>query len=398
MLASAIGLQWVSRVALLKKRVCVCVCVCLCVCVCVWVCLCVSVCRCVCLCACLSVCVESVAILAKILSRSSRKLADCWHVIMPRALPKAQLSQLSPSEKEVEAARAWIKSMDAKEINAKKASIRAFLRQNPDPKATSPTQSLENWMVFQARHKDNMKKTKSAKEFAAKHTKHTAVHWWSVEKMNMELGPDKAAHWRESNVLPTRGDKLTGNKTEKLIEYGVPLDWETCNYEDLRRLKLEIENEMAAEDLEAFGELTNPNPTATGSTGATNTEAAAPTESEKLQIRIEQLKANCRGEIEKTQKMLMTTKLVKTRCEVNNGSHYYDALTKDCTKLVGLGQKLVNILERMLLEEPDDTMMPKVIKMIDDTAKVESIVEHWAGKYGFAEQSSGKRRRVKSRG
>ena len=55
-------------------------------------------------------------------------------------------------------------------------------------------------------------------------------------------------------------------------------------------------------------------------------------------------------------------------------------------------------MERMLREEPDEKLMPKVIKMIDDAAKVESIVEHWAGKYGFAEQSSGKRRRVKSRG
>ena len=110
-----------------------------------------------------------------------------------------------------------------------------------------------------------------------------------------------------------------------------------------QHVKDPIESEMAAEDLEAFGELTNPNPTATGSTGATNTEAAIPTESEKLQIRIEQLKANCRGEIEKTQKMLMTTKLIKTRCEANNGSHYYDALTKDCTKLVSLAKKLVSI-------------------------------------------------------
>ena len=52
--------------------------------------------------------------------------------------------------------------------------------------------------------------------------------------MDAQLGHHKAAHWRNSALLPSRGDRVTGSKDRYHLEYGCPEDWEQYSEEELR--------------------------------------------------------------------------------------------------------------------------------------------------------------------
>ena len=62
--------------------------------------------------------------------------------------------------------------------------------------------------------------------------------------MDAELGHHKAAHWRNSQLLPSRGDRVTGSKDRYHLEYGCPEDWEQYSEEELRELKTRVEAEL----------------------------------------------------------------------------------------------------------------------------------------------------------
>eukprot|EP00959_Pyramimonas_sp_CCMP1952_P144452 3023848-Pyramimonas_sp.AAC.1 len=66
------------------------------------------------------------------------------------------------------------------------------------------------------------------------------VHWWSAHKMDQELGSAKGKHWRESNLLASRPDSLTGSTDEQFVEWAVPLNWERLPETDLKAMKLEF--------------------------------------------------------------------------------------------------------------------------------------------------------------
>eukprot|EP00959_Pyramimonas_sp_CCMP1952_P394307 8261989-Pyramimonas_sp.AAC.1 len=210
--------------------------------------------------------------------------------------------------------------------------------------------------------------------------------------MDRKLGPLKAASRRESGLLPSRPDRATGKTEDPFKEYGTPKDWEQITWEDMKKMLREYELETDKDTVEALNDFRS-------GAGSSNDHVPDKTETEKMAEKIETVKAHLPAEIAKLQAMVLNAKLVKTRADAS-GSKYHEALIADCAKLISQGEKLVKLLERMVLEPTNDKEMPKVISQLDDVQRKNEIVSKWASTYGLApevgpDSSSKKRRKAK---
>ena len=314
---------------------------------------------------------------------------------MPPALPKCKLSDLQPTDEELRVARESVVKLKEKEALSKKASLRAYLKQNPDNISKgNMTEMLEKFIIIQSRAKDQQKKGATTKSDESKKRKFRELHWWSQEQMEQNFGKMKAKSWMESNMLPSRPDRVTGKNEDPNKEYGVPVDCERLTESEIRALKVEFE--MQDVDGDAIEEVDAFRSGADSSAGPASTEKS---EIEKMAENIETLKANLPEEIAKLQSAVPTAKLIKTKAD-STGSKYHEALITDSAKLISQGEKLIKILERMALEPTDDTQMPKVISQLDDVKGKSETVTTWATTYGLMPEktsggggSSSKRRR-----
>ncbi len=309
---------------------------------------------------------------------------------MPAPLPKVKLSELRPSAEELRVARENIQRLKDKESLSKKACLRAYLKQNPDNVAKGDMgELLEKFVVLQSRAKENQKSLRTTQEDSKSKGKFRELHWWSQEQMDKNLGEKKATSWRESNLLPSRPDRVTGKNEDPFKEYGIPEDWEQITETELKTLKAEYELEVNAETMETLEEFKQ---------GAGSSGSGEPVEKSQLEVmaeKIEALKANLTEEIKSMQDKVLTAKLVKTKADAS-GSKYHSALIADCAKVIIQGEKMVKLLERMVLESTNDAQMPKVINQLEEVKRTFETVSQWAETYGFAPQKTGdgaKRRR-----
>ena len=143
---------------------------------------------------------------------------------MPPRLPKMMLSQMAPSDEEVKNAQRSLNNFTQKELDSRKASLRAYLKQNPE-NANLPN-ALQAFLVLQSRVKDSQKKAISTEGVSTTTAKLREVRWMAQEEMDKTIGELKAAKWRESNLLPSRPDRITGATEDPFREYGIPTDWE----------------------------------------------------------------------------------------------------------------------------------------------------------------------------
>ena len=58
------------------------------------------------------------------------------------------------------------------------------------------------------------KTTQVNKTTALREANTTDWFFWSIEKMDIEMGPAKAQHWRDSGKLKVFADSLTGSTDE----------------------------------------------------------------------------------------------------------------------------------------------------------------------------------------
>ena len=77
---------------------------------------------------------------------------------MPPSLPKGKLSGMTPSAEELAAARKSYQALNERELNSKRASLRAYLKNNGETLAKEDTVAMvEKFMVIQARAKESQK-------------------------------------------------------------------------------------------------------------------------------------------------------------------------------------------------------------------------------------------------
>ena len=65
----------------------------------------------------------------------------------------------------------------------------------------------------------------------------------------------------------------------------------------------------------------------------------------------------------------------------------------DLTKHAPKVHKVTKILEKMLVETPNDAELPKLIKTMDDCSDKHSTIMMWAERFSLAEPASKKRRK-----
>eukprot|EP00959_Pyramimonas_sp_CCMP1952_P444902 9315974-Pyramimonas_sp.AAC.1 len=132
--------------------------------------------------------------------------------------------------------------MKTDETLSKKASMRQYLKANPDNVTKGDvTSSLENFLILQARSQANYKKCQTERVESTTSRRHRELHWWAGEEMDKNIGPIKAKSRRESGPLPSRPDSVTGKNEDPCKECGIPMDWEQITWADMKKLLTEYE-------------------------------------------------------------------------------------------------------------------------------------------------------------
>ena len=136
-------------------------------------------------------------------------------------------------------------------------------------------------MAFQ--QKNSQKKLVSEHRVTISNTNFNDWQWMSIEKMELEMGPAKAEHWRSSGKLKDRGDLLTGSRLPQFIEYRVPKEWQRMSEDDLRALQLTAEQDGEEADDELLKGFINPD-------GAPEIKLEPKSELKKLSEKVAQFK------------------------------------------------------------------------------------------------------------
>ena len=146
---------------------------------------------------------------------------------MVKKLPPAALNKIQPTAEEIERALALINGKSEEDKKKKKSlnnSMMAWLDKTKiaDNKevADSKGKEREEWMVkffaFQAREKDPNKKVETARTVSTEKTKLVDVFEWGMEKMNKELGPQRAQSLRDSGKIKWKACPHTGSEEEHM--------------------------------------------------------------------------------------------------------------------------------------------------------------------------------------
>jgi hypothetical protein len=166
---------------------------------------------------------------------------------MAPKMKAAKLGSVEPTDEELKAARQVLRDASAGDRRSKNASLIHFLKTNPgsgndavkEAKGLERDKYLEKFLVLQMRYAKSVRSVTATREISSSHRKMKDLHWWSWESMDLNMGPLKGKHWRDSGKLPTRADMLTNSWEPDFKEYGVPHDWQQLSLDDFSKLTFE---------------------------------------------------------------------------------------------------------------------------------------------------------------
>ena len=220
-------------------------------------------------------------------------------------------------------------------------------------------------------------------------------------------GKIKGAHWMNSGLLPTRPDRVTGSRERFHIEMGVPVDFETYNESDWRRLRQTVEMEVALEDmnswdsiceLRGFKNLLSPSTALVSTSGPSNTASAAEVVAEKsasqiMAEKIEVLKITIEEQMNKFSTMVVTLKIIRTKVEANKEADMMASFAKSVSSLIVKADKVSSLLSKLLSKEANSSELPTLIELLEDTdSRYENTLE-WADKFEVSPVKAKKARR-----
>jgi hypothetical protein len=303
------------------------------------------------------------------------------------------LASIKPTDEELETVR-QIVAGDPKIKKAKMASMSHYLKLFPDDKASnsrgdSRTEYMELFLVHQMRQKAGATLTSTFSTEANQH-RFTDLHWWSEETMDKNLGQEFAKHWRESKLVPSKPNSLTGSTDPKHLEWGVPQNWERLQESDLRRLMIEHQSEDADEsDMKLVLDASVFNrPADESAGGATSSGADAstgPTQMAKLAASIKALRDEPEKHARKYNDMSLALKRVLGQAEAKAAKEKYMLPfvedIKACTKRT---EKLEKTFTKMLTEEVEDKEFPKLIEIVKAVDEQYKELQEWCPKFGVS--------------
>ena len=309
----------------------------------------------------------------------------------------AKLTSLTVTQEEIQRATDIIAAADKKKMASLKAGMKHFCIANPDDSMEKKDkglmdEKLRNFVIHQFRAKDTDKTTTTDHQYTKATAKVKQYHWWSEEVMNRKIGAEKAQDWRDSGKIAWRPDRVTQKTDKHAIEWATPIEFESITEDELERIRMraleEIEDDStAALDLETLKGYIH-GPQAPSSSGGTATELAVPeepSELDKLTARIVEFKKNIKVTFEKFQRLEMETKLIKKYAENPSQAKcpYHVTLASDCGKQIKNVEKLVKLLEQMVVEEFADEQLPRILQKIDAAEMLSETILFWAARCGY---------------
>ena len=319
------------------------------------------------------------------------------------------LDSVKPSAKELAAAKQILESGSVKENKSRMACMSAFAKKMKDKDAASSRgglrqRYLEAYVVLQARLKETDMTVESEHTAQTDHQCMHDVHWWSAEKMDLEIGRAKAEHWRASGIVPHQPDSITGSKEPEHIEWGVPQNWARMTIGDLRRLSLKTTAGAEEEDIELVKDAANlfdplsreaPEDDEKNPLVAIKEEAKDP-EEEKKQIvkeKIDLFLQNGQSCFRQHQDMCLEAKVLKTKVE-NDNNKYTQSFVEDLACHIRKIEKLLKILEKLVTAGVnDESAMPKLIDTIEETQVHHANLLDWAERFGFHATNTAKKKK-----
>ena len=269
-------------------------------------------------------------------------------------------------------------------MKSRMASMVHFLPDNPDAAALSSRgeqrrEYLMNFLTHQLRLKDQAKVMEVAQSTSIEQKKIVDLHWWSKEKMDIELGPKKAEHWRQSGLLPTKADSVTGSSEDEFKEWGVPHNWERLTEADMKNLKIESSGQVDQKDMEllrsaeTFAETKNEEPEI----------KKEKTELSKLEERITKLTENSATFLRRYQDMTLDAKMLLTLSQNQKNIKYATGFLSDLEKHVANLGKATKTLEKVAVGNIEHADASKLMTDLDklDASHVE--INTWADRFGF---------------
>ena len=323
----------------------------------------------------------------------------------PKHAP-AKISEISLTNDEIEAARKILQAADTKKMNSLKQGLKAFLTANPDEKVNKDNKYSEEFLMkfvsHQSRCAEAQKKVCAKKTVERVNAKMTDVIRMGVEKMNTELGTEKAKLWR--TVLKPMPDSLTGRTDPEYLEYAVPVHWERMTQAELKQFVLETSGDASREDVEAASLVQGPDMellgAASSSTGidpvTVKVEPADAKEQEKAALlkRAAELKENLPSLCRDFQDKLLDAKLIMTKAKAR-ADQYHVEFRSDLESFVKKLTSTKNILERMHSEDANPAEIPKLLSQMETMKNKYKQVEEFAMKNGYKEETKkGKRKRA----
>lgn len=289
------------------------------------------------------------------------------------------------------------------------ASFAHFVRDNPvadlklGERGAKRQEYLEKFLIFQTRQKNAKKQLVSTRETVQGKTTFIDHHWWAMEKMDGEVGPAKAKHWRESGKLFSRPDSLTGSKDPQHIEYCVPVHWESVSEQDLRTLKLNMESEATEDDVGLFTTAMDTFALTDASGSGSQVDPASikvktePGEeaTQAKEIEIMGFKNGLEATFKEFQALELELKHIRAKAE--QGAHKYTAgIVADADSLSKKLKKFYTMLEKMLMEpgSVSEDKIPDVIAKKKALITEVNELKEWASKLGVSIGNGKKKRKV----
>ena len=171
------------------------------------------------------------------------------------------LEKWTPTEEELQAARSILKAQDGAKKRSSTACMVAFVQKGDatlahklkDIKGADRQEYVARYLAYMAKKKAGTLTATSAHSSESDTT--TDYHFWCKWQLEQAVGSVKAAHWIDNKLVDKYGDRLSGDMSEELCEYMVPVAWLRSRESSKDSLKLESEQQATKEDVQNLRSL-----------------------------------------------------------------------------------------------------------------------------------------------
>ena len=308
--------------------------------------------------------------------------------------------KVAPSTEELKKARETLASWDNKKKKSCMASMAQWLKQHPDKivatsRAGERQKYMEAFLVQQLKSSGVIaKRSEHTKERNIQVKKLDVMHHWSREKMDLELGKEKAEKYRLSGKLDHHPDPVTHEDCDIMRVWEVPeILKQTADMENTGH-KISTMADATESELALMQEMGSPHTGITGS--STDLVANAEVKKEPLSQQeqekqdFDEFVNSIDQSISKHQKQQAE---VLALLKVATMTKYAEGLTTDLQKHKGRITSILKLLVKASTEIVDDKMWKKMSSAMQQITDMHTELMVAAKQFGIKCSSGGQKRK-----